>query len=312
MIKGRYIVKCDGETVAEAENVITNDGLNIIRNYLAGSTGTWAGSIAIGAMNNSAPSATDTALEFELTRAPILISSVEDSEIVLNATLGSEVEARIFELGVYPSVNNTTSLGFDDRVIATFSEDWTDSAGVSLGSSNFSGTETDSDGRSGYRNMIVGNSGISAYFDTGLNAQGYSQLDSVTMLYRTASTGADRTVRVTFYDDQLPTAGTKYYDFVLVGASTGYKKISALYGNFTETGNFNHSISQITITSTAATAATVHLDALKFDDADEVNLNFGLVSRALIGSVNGTTTSDYIVKPSGVQMDVEYRLELGA
>jgi hypothetical protein len=310
LIKGRYTIKDSSGIVYECENVITSDGLSIIRNYLAGNTSSWAGSIAVGALNSSAPTSSDSKLEFEISRVPVLIYSVEDNEIVLNATLSSELEGRIYELGVYPAVSNASSRGFDDKVIATFSETWTDAAGVELLASNFSGTEESVDGRSGYRNLIVSPTGITAHFSTGLDTSGYTQLDSMTILYNTSSTGANRTVRVTLVDDQLPTAGTRYYDFTLIGSSTGYKTVTALLGNFVSTGNFNNNVSKIIITYSAASGCTVHLDAIKFDDTDESNLDFALVSRALVGTPGGNTTNDYIIKPSGVEMDVEYRLEI--
>ena len=309
MIKGRYVVKI-GDSVKEFNNVITTEGLAIIRNYLAGNTSNWAGSIAVGTLNLSAPSSSDSKLEFEIARVPVLIYSVEDNEIVLNATLSSEIEGRVYELGVYPAVSNVASLGFDDKVVATFSENWTDQFDVPLNSSNFSGTEEAVQGRSGYRNLIVGASGITAYLESGIDVSGYSQLDSFTILYNVTATGANRTVRVQFVDDQLPTAGTKYFDFVLNGSSTGYKIITALIGNFTSTGNFNNNVSRIIITSAAASGCTVQLDAMKFDDADETNPDFALVSRAIIGTVSGNTSNDYIVKPSGIEMDIEYRLEI--
>ena len=309
MIKGRYIVKSGQENV-ECINVLTVEGLSIIRNYLVGNTATWAGSIAIGSLNSTSPTSSDSKLEFEIARVPVLISSVEDNEIVLNATLSSELEGRIYELGLYPAVSNTSSLGFDDSVIATFSENWTDSLGVELSSSNFSGTEESADGRSGFRNLIIGASGITTELSSGIDVSGYSQLDSMTILYNCASTGAGRTVRVTLTDDQLPTAVTKYFDFVLSGSSTGYKTVTALFGNFTSTGDFNNNVSSIKITSAAVSGSTLHLDAIKFDDVDESNLDFALVSRALVGSAWGNLATDYIIKNSGVEMDIEYRLEL--
>lgn len=311
MLKGKYIIKIGDEVIKEVDNVITNDGMTIIRQYLAGVARTWAGAIAVGTMNNNDPAQTDTSLEFEISRVPVLISSVDDEQIVLTATLDSELEANIFELGVYPALTNVISRGFDDRLIATFGEDWTDTSGVSLASSYFSGTEDLPDGRSGYRNLIIDATGIDAQYDTGIDVSGYSQLDSFSILYNCDSTGTNRTVRVTLIDDQLPTAGTKYYDFDLDGSSTGYKIITSLFGNFTVTGDFNNNVSQISITSSAASGCTIHLDAMKFNDTDETNLDFSLVSRAIVGTAGSSTTSDYIVKPSDVEMDIEYRLYMG-
>ena len=310
MIKGRYVFKLGDDIIHECKNVITSDGLDIIRNYLAGTNANWAGSIAVGSLNLSAASSSDSSLEFQISRTPVLISSVEDTEIVLTATLPAELEGQIYEIGVYPTVSNGSSLGFDEQIISTFSEDWVDSSGVSLTSGNFSGDEDTTDGRSGYRNLIVGNSGLTAFYSSGIDISGYSQLDSVTFLYNTFSTGANRTIRITFIDDQLPVAGTKYADFVFDGSSTGYKTLTKLFGDFLSTNNFNNNVFEISITSDAETASVIHLDSVKFDDRDETNLDFALVSRALVGSVGGSALADYIIKPSGVEMDVEYRMEI--
>lgn len=309
MAKGIYTLRVDNQVVAEVENVITNSGMEVIKNYLAGSMRSWAGSISVGALNNSAASVNDKQLEFELSRVPVSISSVDGNEIVLNATLTSELECKIYELGVYPLAQNTKSQGFDDKVITTFSEAWDDLSGNPLSSANYAGTEEDPEGRSGFKNMIVGNSGISAKLNVGINTSGYSKLDTVSILYHVVSTGSNRVVTITFSDDQLPTAGTKSYSFTLDCSTTGYKVATTYLGNFTEQNSFNGTASDLIVTSSAASGGLAHLDSIKFNNADETNLDYALVSRALIGTAGSDTSSDYIIKPSGVDMDVEYRVQ---
>jgi hypothetical protein len=306
---GKYLIYQDSKLVGEYHNVLTTEGKSLIRNYLAGNIGAWSGSIAIGAMNSTAPSVSDSGLEFEIVRVPVVLSTVRGNNIILSADLDSTIAGRIFELGVYPTVTNSFSAGFDDKIIANFSEDWTDSLGVSLISSNFNGTEELPIARVGYRNLIIGSSGINTLYSIGLDLSGYSDLDSMSMLYRVTSTGSNRTLRLTFYDNQLPTPGTKYYDFTLNGASAGYKTLSAQFGLFTETGNFNNNVSKVGISSSGS-VAPVELDAIKLDDSDETNPNFALVSRALIGSAGGNSSTDYFEKRAGTTMTIEYVVEL--
>jgi hypothetical protein len=306
---GKYLIYQDSKLVGEYRNVLTTEGKSLIRNYLAGNIGAWSGSIAIGAMNSTAPSVSDSGLEFEIIRVPVVLSTVKGNNIILSADLDSTIAGRIFELGVYPTVTNSFSAGFDDKIIANFSEDWTDDLGVSLTSSNFNGTEELPIARVGYRNLIIGSSGIDTLYSIGLDLSGYSDLDSMSMLYKVTSTGSNRTLRLTFYDNQLPTPGTKYYDFTLIGSSAGYKTISAQFGLFTETGDFNNNVSKVGISSSGS-AAPVELDAIKLDDSDETNPNFALVSRALIGSAGGNSSTDYFEKRAGTTMTIEYVVEL--
>jgi hypothetical protein len=306
---GKYLIYQDSKLVGEYRNVLTTEGKSLIRNYLAGNIGAWSGSIAIGAMNSTAPSVSDSGLEFEIVRVPVVLSTVKGNNIILSADLDSTIAGRIFELGVYPTVTNSFSAGFDDKIIANFSEDWTDNLGVSLISSNFNGTEELPIARVGYRNLIIGSSGIDTLYSIGLDLSGYSDLDSMSMLYKVTSTGSNRTLRLTFYDNQFPTPGTKYYDFTLNGSSAGYKTISAQFGLFTETGDFNNNVSKVGISSSGSVAA-VELDAIKLDDSDETNPNFALVSRALIGSAGGNSSTDYFEKRAGTTMTIEYVVEL--
>ena len=295
MIKGKYRVYENGSLIGEYNNIITTQGFNIIRNYLAGNTDAWAGAISLGALNLSSPSLSDISMEFELARYNIDASGVRGNNILLSAEVDSNFSGQIYEVGIYPTLRNEMSGGFDDRVIVTFNENWVDSAGVSLPSNKFEGAEENPLARSGVRSMI---------FD------GYSDLDSISILYKTAVLGANKTIRLTFYDNQLPTAGTKYYDFQFDGTTTGYKKISQLLGYFTETNNFNGDVSRVELSSLSGDYATIHIDSIKFDDSDETNADFALVSRALIGQVGGTASTDYFEKRDGSTMTIEYEMEL--
>lgn len=310
MIKGKYNVYQDGRLLGSYHNVITNQGYNIIRNYLAGNTRNWAGALALGSMNQNAPSASDTGLEYELARYPISISGVRGSNISLIAEVDESFSGQVFELGIYPQLRNESSGGFDDRVIATFNENWTDLSGVSLSSSNFSGTEDNPLARSGYRSIIFNQSALTATAETSVGIDGYSNLDSLSILYKTSVVGNSQTIRLKFYDDQLPTPGTKYFDFAFDGSSLGYKKVSSQLAYFTEEDNFNDVVSRIELTSFSGTQATINIDSIKFDDTDSINPDFALVSRALIGQPGGSSPSDYFEKRAGSTMIVEYEMEL--
>ena len=122
MISGRYLIYENGNIISESKNIITNEGMNIIRSYLCGSISAWAGAISIGTMNITSPSVTDSSLDYEVSRVPVNLISIDGNEIIVRASVSAEFSAKIYELGIYPAVTNITSLGFDDRLLLSFDE----------------------------------------------------------------------------------------------------------------------------------------------------------------------------------------------
>lgn len=304
---GKYKVYINNKLVSESSNIITTNGKNIIRHYLSGAAPAWAGSIAVGALNKNVPALTDTSLEFEIQRFPIFVKYVDSSEIVCTATLDADLDAKIFELGLYPTTLNSSSKGFDDKVIVNGEEDWTDNSGVILTSSSYYGTETSPQGRVGYRNLVMSTSAQTFKLTSGEDISGYSDSDSITILYDVASTGTNKSLTITFEDDTLPTPKTKYKVITLTSSSTGYNSITSTLGSFTEESGFSGRLSLIKL-STASSSSTIRLDAIKFNDADNSDELFSLISRSLIGAQNGTAATDYVQKNSGEEAIIEYRV----
>ncbi len=307
MIRGRYLIKQKDSILSESYNAITDEGLYLIRSYLANPTSNWAGAISVGAMNSTAAASTNSSLDFELARIPVILRSVENNEIVIKGVLDSDFSGKIFEIGLYPEVFNILSDGFDDKLVLNFDELWLKTSdNLQIDSANLS-----VDSRAGENNLKIGTSALDIYTNIGLNISGYTNFDVTSLMYNVTASGTNRTFRVTFIDNQLPTPGTKYADFTLDCSSTGYKKIDKLIGDYTETGNFNSEVIKINITAASySNSARVELDAFRINDADETNPDFSLVSRSLIGSQNGSSSSDYVYKPGGVEVDIEYRVQI--
>lgn len=305
-MKGRYIIKRGSEIISESENIITTDGMYIIRTYLAGGVSDWAGALSVGSMNSTAPTISDRSLEFESIRVPIILKSVDGNEIIISATLPSEFNGKIYEVGLYPSVLNISSLGFDDRLLVNFDETWYDESGQELGSSEFSSTS-----RLGSRSLDLSNTNSYGQANIDIDLSGYSSLDSISILYNVDVSGSPRSVTLTFEDDQLPNPGYRTGIISLPGNSTGYKTHTELIGNFTDYNNFNNSVSRIIISaSDDPSSAEIKIDAIRINDADEKDPLFALVSRSLIGTVDGDSTGDYVIKNPGVEVDIEYRLQI--
>jgi hypothetical protein len=109
MIKGRYVIKVDGEIVAERDNLITTNGFYLINRHLVKSSIDWAGSIAIGAMA-VAPSISDKELYYEIDRMPITLKSyvkMSPRYTLLNKKISSNIAYLSFKSITTPILNNS-------------------------------------------------------------------------------------------------------------------------------------------------------------------------------------------------------------
>lgn len=108
MIKGKYVVKVDGEIVAEKDNLITTNGFFMINRHLAKSSVEWAGSLAVGAMT-VAPTISDKTLYHELDRMPITLKSytkMNPRYVVTNKALASGTVTLQFTSTTTPNLAN--------------------------------------------------------------------------------------------------------------------------------------------------------------------------------------------------------------
>jgi hypothetical protein len=126
--------------------VITNTGKNILSKFLISQAPAYASYIAIGCgpkplstptEENPSGDAFDdysdyTELDFEMLRLPIVsrgyiseyneLTAQNDEKIVFTAELPTEERYEITEVGVYSAGGNPSAVGFDSRMLYTFSE----------------------------------------------------------------------------------------------------------------------------------------------------------------------------------------------
>lgn len=111
----KTIEKLTGKILQEEEkcNLIVNDGLNQLRNWMAGDTVAYPKAIAIGTGTTGATNG-DTELETEYTRALAVISKPADYQVKYTKTFtfGSGVSEDITEAGLFDSdtVSGSTML----------------------------------------------------------------------------------------------------------------------------------------------------------------------------------------------------------
>jgi hypothetical protein len=108
MIKGKYVIKVDGEIVAEKDNLITTNGFFMINRHLARSSIEWAGALAVGTFT-TAPAISDKALYYELDRMPITLKSytkMNPRYVITNKAMASNVATLQFTSTTTPNLAN--------------------------------------------------------------------------------------------------------------------------------------------------------------------------------------------------------------
>lgn len=306
MLKGTYIYYENGQEVYRSENVITKYGKRFLTSFLAGRDSFSSKSMAFG-IGSTAALDTDTRLGFEFYRTPVLfgstdIQTVNDTttySVVYKSTIPQDVAGYITEVGLYPEYKESLS-SYDGKFIADFDNqlDWTNTPLI-----------TTTNARVGQYLLNMSSDATSAKeYKTNVQAidlSGYSVNDTLKLAYVKNDANLQNII-IKFYSSALD-----YYSVTITPESgIGYKMSSDITLNnlFSNASTLNvdpSNINQIgiTITPTSGQSTSAGLDALRINDEDTFDPNFGLISRSVL--------STPLVKLAGRQVDVEYRLDLG-
>jgi hypothetical protein len=306
MLKGTYIYYENGQEVYRSENVITKYGKRFLTSFLAGRDSFSSKSMAFG-IDNTAALDTNTRLGFEFYRTPVLfgstdIQTVNDSttySVVYKSTIPQDVAGYITEVGIYPEYKESLS-SYDGKFIADFDNqlEWTNTPLI-----------TETGARVGQYLLNMSSNGTSAKeYKTNIQAidlSGYSVNDTLRLAYLKNDSNLQNII-IKFYSSALD-----YYSVTITPASgTGYKissdiLVDNLFSNASTLNVDPSNINQIgiVITPVSGQSTSVGLDALRINDEDTFDPNFGLISRSVLSSP--------LIKLAGRQVDVEYRLDLG-
>ncbi len=306
MLKGIYIYYENGQEIYRSENVITKYGKRFLTNFLAGRDSFSSKSMAFG-IDSTAAQDTNTRLGFEFYRTPVLFGSTDIQtlndattySIVYKATIPQDVAGYITEVGLYPEYKESLS-SYDSKFIADFDNqlDWTNAPSI-----------TTTNARVGQYLLNMSSNGTSAKeYKTNVQAidlSGYSVNDTLKLAYVKNDANLQNII-IKFYSSSVD-----YYSVTVTPASgTGYKissdiTLNNLFSNASTLNVDPSNINQIgiTITPVSGQSTSTGLDALRINDEDTFDPNFGLISRSIL--------STPLVKLAGRQVDVEYRLDLG-
>jgi hypothetical protein len=321
MINGVYKFYLDGEYVGEKSNSITVAGRAIILKSIMGLVPTVGGEIHFG-IGNTANGTTDTnglitrnTLDFDVASSQVRLSYLDNSGVydamVFKTSFGangsSSEKYTIYELGLFPGTGNdaTKSGGSGLLFQGAQTDAWFEgNIEVSLGNgTNSCYMDATTATAAGY-SFRVGNTALFIKSGDTLTVNGpftgynfYNSADKLAIAYSKLSSGT-QTITMKFHTNSLnyftaaiPTSsGTTY--------GIGQKTFQEMSTAKTGSPSWDN-ISYITLTANGDTL----IDAIRFNDVDNLDTSYGMVSRAVLNTP--------IVKQQNQTLDVEYYLSLG-
>lgn len=327
MFTGVYKFYIDGEYVGEQENSITRAGRAIILKSIMGLLPTVGGEIHIG-IDSTANGVPDldglipnNILGFDIAASPVKMSYLDNSgsydAMVFKASFGSTAtpgeKYKIRELGLFPGTGSSNS-------VSTFKETTLFSGSVTDAWKNGSTDLVANTGSSVPTDSCYITSALTSYEfrvgDTALFLDGgetisvqknfnsfnfnfYNNVDKLAIAY-SKLTGASPTINIKFYstvDDYFVAT------FAITGSQTyGIAEVTVqdINNNSSNVGNPTWSnIIKIEMSS----SQDIVIDAVRFNNVDDVDTVYGMVSRAVLDTP--------IVKESNSVLDIEYYLSMG-
>ena len=297
--------------------MITKFGKRFLTNYLAGNISFSEKELAFGIGSTAANSSgNDTRLEFEFYRVPVKLTSIDIAEVsgsfvykaVFVATIPQDVAGVISEIALYPA-SRTSINNFDSKFISSFENNvlWEDSNGSNPQIALNDSTYTFKIGENAV--LIQSPSSTAKEYKTAtgtIDLSGYSISDSLSIAYKKVDANLSN-IRVKLYSSDTQYC---YVDFTPVSGTGDRIQSASLNTLFSNTSATPPDFKNITslgveVTATSGGTTSVYFDGIRINDEDTFDPSYGMISRSVL------TGGDIITKPSGRQVDVEYKLQLG-
>lgn len=273
--------------------MLTTEGKNHIRRYLAGYNSQIAGAIGFG-IGSRIESGNDINLQFETVRSEIDLVRYDfaTNKLIFRAPVPLTYAGMIYEVGLYSQFADVKAGAYGTKMIAEFSpttELWVDS--TTLLNETYSATNSRIE--SGILHApALNTTKTSSYSGVTYDLSGYDNNDFITLAMNVGNTNT-ASVAVTFL-----TNSTNYFTLTLTTPvqSAGYKIFEVLKSNAVATGSPDWgAITEVRIstTSSGSGASNVLWDGLLMADNNNVNLDYTLVARKVLTtpvvSVEGQT-----------------------
>jgi len=293
--------------------MITKFGKRFITSYLANGLNFGNKDIAIG-IGSQAATVNDSDMEFEFYRSGVFLGStdiqtntatgVTTYAVVYKTTLPTDVEGIISEIGVFPSAS-AENTDYSSKYISSF-EDTTSWRDENDEQPTKVSTPTPKIGSSYFSVSAPSSQSKSYALDTLFDLSGYGVEDGMSIAFYKSDLNLDY-IYVRFYSSPTNYKEIRFAGATSIGHKIIPKQLSDLFNSsFSSSGVTDFAnITKIEVGAKAKSsgATTVLLDGLRINDDYKYNTQYGLISRSVL--------SQPIVKTLGVEMDIEYKINLG-
>lgn len=293
--------------------MITKFGKRFITSYLANGLNFNQKDIAVG-IGTTAATANDSDMEFEFYRSGVFLGSSDIQtntatgettySVVYKTTLPVDVEGTISEIGIFPTAS-AQSTDFSSQYISSFENpySWIDSNGDQPETVNDPSPKI---GSSYFKVTALQGASKSYSLNTVFDISGYGVDDKLSLAFYQSDLNLDY-VYARFYSSAESYKEVRFMGESSIGNKILKLNLSSLFSSsFSSTSATDFSnITKIEIGAKAKSTGTtvVLLDGLRINDTDSYNPQYGLISRSVL--------STPIVKKLGVEMDIEYKINLG-
>lgn len=309
-MRGFYRIYKGDALVCEQENALTIVGRSLILKSLLGLIPSVGGSIAIGVDSQVNPALNANNLidlntmGFSIGQSPVQLATLNRTDnvdaLVFKTTINDPLKYTIYEVGLYPEAIQNQIIQFSDLLLFNGESDdgWTEgSVELSLkttGSRMISENIANGTYRIGNEAVYIDPASTVSSTVFSKNFTEFSDKDLLKLAVD--PTGTSGTLLIKFQ-----TNDANYYSKTFTISAGGYQILSCAKDEILATGTPSWGdINKISITMT--TTGLV-LDGIKFDDTDNVDVNYGLISR--------TALATPIQKSAGEPITIEYYLVLG-
>lgn len=226
--------------------------------------------------------------------------------VIYKATIPQDISGVISEVGLYPG-SRKSSNNYDSKFITSFDNNlsWTDGSYnpvISYKTESFIPKIGD--------NMIAVTTLASTSKEytnsnTTFDISGYSVNDSLAVAYKKADSNTSK-IRIKFYSSDTSYCWIDFTPASGTGDRIQSSTLNNLFANVSATPPDLTSIIKIgvEVTASAGGSTTVYFDGIRINDEDTFDPYFGLISRSVL------TGGSILTKPSGRQVDIEYKLAL--
>ncbi len=309
-MRGFYKIYKGDTLVCQQDNALTIVGRSLILKSLLGLIPSVGGSIAIGVDGKANPALNANKLidlntmSFSIGQSPVQLATLNRTDnvdaLVFKTTINDPLKYTIYEVGLYPESIQDQIVQFSDLLLFNGESDdgWTE--GSTELSSKTTGSRMISEdiANATYR---IGNEAV--YIDSGstvfstIFSKNFTDFSDKDLLKLAVDpTGTSGSLLIKFETDD-----SNYYSKTFTISTGGYQILSCAKDEILTTGTPSWAnINKISITMTSTGLV---LDGIKFDDTDNVDVNYGLISR--------TALATPIQKSAGEPITIEYYLVLG-